>query len=203
MCRPYATAARSGKIPVSQRVSRCTDGRMADEVGIQCECCKGGRSGFLTRQIFARAEALARRRPGKARLATGTVCPQDAAKICALSTRKPMIMGGDHARVETRIDGSARRYGVRGDSRTGAAARQDSRVMGGAGRQLGLDPAGKEGPRAPPRQVLHPRADALCRYAADDHGARQQRAGGCQPGLFDPGDCGGERRHERSARHRR
>ena len=64
-------------------------------------------------------------------------------------------------------------------------AGENPHVLGGAGRQLGLDRPGEEGPRQASGQVLHARADPLRRHAADDHGDRQQRAGGRQPRLFD------------------
>ena len=57
--------------------------------------------------------------------------------------------------------------------------------LGGAGHQLGLDPAGEEGPRQASRAILRDGAGALCRHAADDHGARQQRARDRQSRLFD------------------
>src|SRR5262245_43892133 len=51
------------------------------------------------------------------------------------------------------------------------AGNQDSRVMGGAGVELGLDHAGKEGTGTAPRQILHHGSRALRRDAANGDGA--------------------------------
>ena len=64
-------------------------------------------------------------------------------------------------------------------------AGQDPCRLGGAGLELGFDRAGEEGSRPASRQVLHAGGRALRRHAADDHRARQRRAGNRQPRLFD------------------
>ena len=101
--------------------------------------------------------------------------------------------GGLNALIETRAGraGCIRRAG-RG---AGAERRpgQDPRLVGRARFQLGVDLAGEEGPRQAPRQILHVRAGALRRHAADDHGACQQRSRHRQPRLLDAADRDPER----------
>ena len=81
--------------------------------------------------------------------------------------------------------------------------RQDPRLLGGTGIQLGVDLAGEEGPREASRQVLRVRAGALCR--ARRRWSRRSRTASWKSPISpirrwhrDP-----ERRARRSARHRR
>ena len=66
-----------------------------------------------------------------------------------------------------------------------------------------VDRAGEEGPRQASRQVLHAGGRPLRRHAADDHRARQRRAGNRQPRLLDVPAGGAERQPRRPADHRR
>ena len=110
-------------------------------------------------------------------------------------------MGGKNATLQNRSGQRVRARPPGGRQRRRAG--EDPHVVGGAGRQLGLDHSGEEGSGQAHGQVLHARVRALSGHAADDHGDRQQRDRGLQPRLFLARHRHRERRPRRHPRHRR
>ncbi len=76
-------------------------------------------------------------------------------EACLSTSASPAKLGGNHAPNETRTGRPVRTRPVRHRHRQQRGAGQDPYGLGGAGRQLGLDRPGKEGPRPAHGQILH------------------------------------------------